>query len=111
MGLLFAFAVAVQHNDPDPLRWMLIYGAAAAVSLLAAFRPVPPWAPAAPGLVALVWAGTLAPAVLGKAGLADMFRTYRMMSPEMEAGREMLGLAIVTAWMAVLAIRGLTRSK
>ena len=25
MAVLFLFAVAVQYNDPDPLRWMVIY--------------------------------------------------------------------------------------
>src|SRR5690606_25368379 len=27
MAALLATCVALQHNDPDPLRWMLIYGA------------------------------------------------------------------------------------
>ncbi len=35
MFLLFAF---VQINDPDPLLWILIYGAMAAVCVMAAFR-------------------------------------------------------------------------
>lgn len=35
MFLLFAF---VQLNDPDPVTWILIYGAMAAVCILAAFR-------------------------------------------------------------------------
>lgn len=35
MFLLFAF---VQINDPDPLLWIVIYGAMAAVCVMAAFR-------------------------------------------------------------------------
>ena len=30
----FLFSVAVQFNDPDPLRWVAVYGAAAIVCLL-----------------------------------------------------------------------------
>jgi hypothetical protein len=35
MFLVFAF---LQINDPDPIAWILIYGAMAAVCILAAFR-------------------------------------------------------------------------
>ena len=31
MCLLFVVAMAVQLNDPDPLRWVLLYGIAAAL--------------------------------------------------------------------------------
>jgi transmembrane protein TMEM220 len=34
MALLFAFAAALQFNDPDPIRWIAIYGAACVLSLL-----------------------------------------------------------------------------
>lgn len=30
-GLLFTFSVVVQVNDPDPVSWMLVYGAAVGV--------------------------------------------------------------------------------
>ena len=38
MAVLFAVAVVVQFNDPDPLRWVAVYGAALTVSALAAAR-------------------------------------------------------------------------
>ena len=33
--LLFASALAVQYNDPNPLIWMLVYGSIAALSIAA----------------------------------------------------------------------------
>ena len=111
LGLYFLFALVVQYNDPDPIRWMAIYLAAAGVSLAAAFRRVPPVLPLVVGAVALIWAGTLAPVVLfGRTTFAEMFRTYEMMSPQMEEGREMLGLLVVAVWMTVLAVRSRRRA-
>lgn len=36
-GLLFLVSAVLQYNDPDPFRWILVYGLAAAVCLLSAF--------------------------------------------------------------------------
>ena len=38
MALLFAFAAALQFNDPDPIQWIAIYTAACALSLVMFFR-------------------------------------------------------------------------
>ncbi len=35
----FLFSVAVQYNDPDPIRWMLVYGLAALACILKLRRP------------------------------------------------------------------------
>ena len=40
--LLFIFSAALQYNDPDPLRWMLLYAAACGVSLVRTGR-IDPW--------------------------------------------------------------------
>src|SRR5215213_11000596 len=66
MALLFVFAAAVQYNDPDPLRWVALYLAAAAACVLALLQRLPRWIPVVVGLVALAWAATLAPHVLGR---------------------------------------------
>ena len=56
MTVLLAVAVAVQYNDPDPIRWMAIYGAACALSALVVVRGRAPSTPVlVVGLVALVW--------------------------------------------------------
>ena len=109
MALLFAFAAAVQYNDPDPLRWMAIYLAAAGVAILAAMRRrIPPLLPLAVGGIALVWAAmVLAGVEFGMFG--RMFDAWEMASPSIEQAREVSGLAIVAAWMFITAALGRRR--
>jgi hypothetical protein len=102
MAVLFLFAGAVQYNDPDPIRWMAIYGLAALACGLWLARRLPGWMPAVVGLVALGWAAILAPGVVGRVSIGDLFESYAMKSEPVEEAREMGGLLIVTAWMAVL---------
>jgi hypothetical protein len=106
MAILFLFAVAVQNNDPDPLRWMSIYGLAALACGLSLAGRLRRLMPALIGLGALVWAGTLAPGVVGRVSVGELFQSYTMMSEPVEEAREMGGLLIVAAWMGVLALVG-----
>ena len=63
----FLFSVAVQYNDPDPIRWMLVYGLAALACVLKLRGRLSWYFPAAAlGAVALVWAASIAPRVIGK---------------------------------------------
>ena len=56
----------MQFNDPDPVRWIAVYGLAAVACLLSLLRRLH-WAfPALLFLVALAWAATLAPHVVGR---------------------------------------------
>jgi hypothetical protein len=104
MTAAFLFSAAVQYNDPDPVRWMAIYGAAAVVCVLAILgRGRWPLA-AGVGLVTLAWALTLAPAVIGKVRFGELFEAFEMKDERVEVAREMGGLLIVAVWMAVLAI-------
>ena len=100
--LLFAFSVVVQVNDPDPFRWIAIYSAAALACLLG--NQLHWTVPVAIGLVALGWAATLAPNVLGRVPFLSMFEEFEMKSLAVEESREMYGLLIVAFWMVVLAI-------
>src|SRR4030081_402167 len=90
MAALFFVAVAVQYNDPDPLRWMAIYGAALVVALIAAVRGhAPLLAAAAVGLVALGWGVYWA----GTSGTAlrlyeHMFDSWEMRNTAIEEARE-----------------------
>lgn len=102
MSLLFLLALVAQYNDPDPLRWMAIYGAAAAAGLLLLGGRLPRWLPVVVGLVALVWATALAPGVVGRVAPGDLFREVTMASAAIEEAREMVGLLIVAGWMLVL---------
>ena len=104
MVALFVLAVAVQYNDPDPIRWMSIYGMAALGCGLA-YRGKLHWSiPAATGLVALIWAATIAPRVVGKASLGEMFQSWEMHSELIEEEREMCGLLIVAFVTFLLVI-------
>jgi hypothetical protein len=107
MAALFGFAVAVQYNDPDPIVWMLVYAAAAALSFHTARRDtIPLVAVLVVGGLSLVWGIAVA------AGMPDfdvyrhMFDAWEMKSTAIEEARETSGLFIVAAWMAVLGIRG-----
>jgi hypothetical protein len=104
LALMFAFSVAVQYNDPDPIRWMAIYGAALVVSVLEIRRRTPRWLPVLVAIVALVWAATIAPRVIGHVRFLDMFASFEMKNEGIEESREMYGLLIVAAWMAVVLL-------
>lgn len=104
MTLAFAASVVVQYNDPDPLPWMAVYGAAALISGLEATRRVRPVFPALLSAVALVWAATIAPRVLGEVPFGDMFAEFEMRNPGIEESREMYGLLLVAVWLAAVAI-------
>jgi hypothetical protein len=109
-ALMFLFSVIVQYNDPDPLLWMCIYGAAALACVLALRRTRSWLLPAAVALLALVWAATLAPHV-GGVRPADMFAEFEMQDEAIELAREMFGLLIVAGWMLVLVIDGARQTK
>ena len=111
MAILFLIAVAVQYNDPDPIQWMAMYGLAAFACLLALAGRLPRLLPLLVGLVAIAWAATLAPGVIGQVRLSELFESYAMKSAPVEEAREMGGLLIVTAWMAVLAIVGARQAR
>jgi hypothetical protein len=107
MALLFAFAAAVQFNDPDPIRWIAVYSAAFVLSLAVAFgRRVPLIMTIAVGLVALTWAAAIAFGGPAASEYGHMFDAWEMKSPSVEEAREASGLILVAAWMAVLVIRG-----
>jgi hypothetical protein len=104
MFLAFVFSVIVQYNDPDPGQWRALYGAAAVLSGLEIRRRVRPWWPTLVGLVALGWAATLAPRVLGKVPFGSMFAEFEMHNQGVEESREMYGLLLVAIWMGAIAL-------
>ena len=107
MALVFLMAVVVQYNDPDPLRWMAIYGAACVVSVMAMLqRRVRPAVPLIIGAVALAWSVSIIFGGPGGANYLHMFDAWEMQSVNVEQAREATGLLIVMAWMVVLALRG-----
>lgn len=104
MLIAFVFGVIVQYNDPDPARWMAIYGAAALACGLHATGRQQWIVPAIVLAIAAIWAATLAPAALSRVGFGELFEAFEMKDERVEIGREFGGLAIIAAWMLVLTI-------
>ncbi len=106
--LIFLLGAVIQINDPDPVIWMAMWGAAAGACLLfglgltgSAFRAVPLLI----GIIALVWAAILIPVVVNSAGdlrWKEVFNVVTMSSIAVEWVREMGGLLIIAAWMGVI---------
>lgn len=104
LALGFAAAAVVQWNDPDPLRWMALYGGAA-VACLVWRRVRRGWVVAAVvGAAALVWAAAIALGMERVASVDEMFRPMEMKGGPIEESREAIGLGIVAVWMAFLVI-------
>jgi len=99
MAALLAVCVALQYNDPDPIRWMAMYGAAMVVSaLLPSKKPLVPvgFVVAA---VALVWSAYLLYGVWGRMEVADLVEKMSEKGGAVEEGRESGGLAIAGFWL------------
>lgn len=102
--LAFVFSAIVQLNDPDPYTWAAIYGAAALVCAFELRRLVHPLVPAGIAALAVAWAATIAPRVLGKVRFSAMFAEFEMANVGVEESREMYGLAFIALWMIAVAI-------
>ena len=107
---MFLFSVAVQFNDPDPVRWMVMYGFAALACILE-LRRNQRWSfPAGIGLIAVSWAASIGQHV-HDVRLGDLFAEFEMKNEMVEQAREMGGLLIVALWMFVLAISAFRRGR
>lgn len=104
IGLLFLVSLSLQYNDPEPLRWMLIYGAAAGVSFLTPWWPIAKKIALLVVVVALAWILWLSPEIVGVISFSDLFLKMNAKGGAVEAGREAGGLAIVVAWMLCCAL-------
>jgi len=105
MAVLFFVCVALQYNDPDPIQWMAIYGAAAIVCTVHARRGRMPVAfPLIVGVAALAWGVYVAGHIHGQFAWHHLAESMHAGTPQIEESRESLGLFIVAAWMAVVAL-------
>jgi hypothetical protein len=109
--LMFVFSVIVQVNDPDPLPWMAIYGAAAVACLLSLMGRLPWQFAVLTGIIALIWSATIAPRVIGQVSFLDMFAEFEMKDIGVEESREMYGLLLIGGWMAVLGHRSFRKGR
>ncbi len=111
LAAAFLLSVIVQYNDPDPARWMAMYGAAFLSCILFAMGRKPWFIFAGVGLIALLWAIDWAPGVLGKTRPSEMFDAWEMKNERVEEAREFWGLMIVVIWMGVLTALSYQRRK
>ena len=97
-ALVFAYAVFVQFNDVDPIRWVLVYGSASVVSAVVVWGgSVGYRLPAVIGGVACAWAGLLVVQAVGTEGIMAV-----------ELWREIGGLLVVGLWMTWIWKTGLS---
>lgn len=103
---LFALSVAVQHNDPDPVPWMLLYAAAGAVCIAAVVGVRVVVAAVVVAAVALLWSLSLAPRAVGFLRSDHEAVSFTMKTGDEleEAARECGGLGLAGAWCAVVAV-------
>jgi hypothetical protein len=107
MAVLFFVSAALQYNDPDPVQWMAIYGAAGLLAALAAWgRTATLGAPVLVAAVAIAWSAFIATHLHGHFAWHHLVESMHAGTPQIEESRESLGLAIVAAWMLVLVFAG-----
>lgn len=108
--LLFVYAVSVQFNDPDPVRWILAYGAGAVLSGWAAalgwapVRITAGWGAASAAFAVLDLAfGTGQTEPMGFVGGPHPGGSPYWGAFRDEVAREVGGLSLMAGWMVVLA--------
>ena len=99
MAVLFMVCVGLQENDPDPIRWMAIYGAAGLCCAALPARRVVAIPAAVVGLIAAAWGAYLAHQVMHVLSFSDLFMKMDEKGGAVEVGREAGGLVIVAAMM------------
>lgn len=100
MAAYFAMCVGLQYNDPDPIRWMLIYGGAMIVSIALPLRPNVAPAGYLFAVVSAVWGGYLVWRIWGLVTLSDIPRHMSEKGGAVEEEREAGGLIIEAVWLA-----------
>jgi hypothetical protein len=108
MAAYFVFCVAVQYNDPDPIRWMAIYGAALVISALLPLHRATARDAAlvgfAVGVFALVWSAILIYGIWGKVTFMDTFTRMSEKGGAVEEEREAGGLLIEGVWLSLAGL-------
>ena len=103
-GLLFLVAALIQWNDPDPWRWSAIWGAASLVCFVSTQRQVHWSVPMLLIAICAVWIATLVPEVSQDFRIGELAKSMKAERPAIELSREILGLAIILFWMAIILV-------
>jgi hypothetical protein len=99
MAVLFSLCVGLQENDPDPVRWMALYGSAALACAVLPARRVFAIPAAVIGLVAAAWGAYCAHQVFDVLSFSDLFMKMDEKGGAVEVGREAGGLLIVAVML------------
>jgi hypothetical protein len=99
MAALLLVCVLLQYNDPDPIRWMAMYGAAMVVALLLPSRRALVPVGFLVAAIALGWATYLLLDVWGRMEVKDLVEKMSEKGGAVEEGRESGGLAIAGSWL------------
>jgi len=102
MLAVFVLSMAVQYNDPDPIRWMVIYGVCAVFSVLA-IRGVVHWLSIPVALAYIGGALYWMPGAKVDNPL-HLLTDVKMASLGVEEWREDGGLWICVAWLVALSV-------
>ena len=100
LSVLFALFAIVQLNDPDPVKWVVIYASASIVSLLSNYIVLPKAFIYAVVLGYLIYAGVHFSYFLDFLGVEEKTELFGKMvyeKPHLEGTREFLGLLIAAA--------------
>lgn len=105
MAALFLVSAYLQLNDPDPFAWVIVYVAAAGISIVHGYVGLPRSflyvAASASGLVSVF-------ILLGIEGIdwRGVFGALNMEGEGVEEIREVGGLLIIALWLSILAWLG-----
>lgn len=105
LGALFLVSAALQLNDPDPLGWVAIYTLGGVACLWPSGSRAKLLLAGSAAAAAWVWAAVLAPRTLGGGiVLSDLVKRMDTKTPQVELGRELLGLVMLAATLSVVAL-------
>lgn len=107
LAVLFGLFALLQYNDPDPLIWILIYGAVALIALLKIYLRQVNFKPLIITLIVIMslYALTYFPGFmeyLSKPDKAALFGAMKVKKPWVEETRELFGLLIAIGALVYL---------
>ena len=115
LAVMFLVFASLQLNDPDPITWILIYGAMAVVCVMAAFDYYVRWLMIVQLICYAVYAIILIPSLWTWLSSPDRSLLFddlaKMQFPYIEESREFLGLLICITVVVVCWVRSSKRSE
>ncbi len=96
LSLVFVLFAVVQLNDPDPLKWIILYGGVAGISIMAAMGRYHRYLLLAAMSVCLIWIITLLPDIADwvQRGMPSIVGSMKAETPYVELAREFFGVVV-----------------